>query len=106
MQCHASLHTAMPTHSTHSHTLLVRALLCRWKGGSYRNCKLALTMTTALLQRQQGGRGVVSGSTPPPLFHTSGLPIHDTTHVRTFLQYCRIASVWTQGLCSVLSPKP
>ncbi len=36
-----------------------------WVGGSYRNCKLALTMTTALLQRQLGPRGVDCVSVDP-----------------------------------------
>ncbi|GAX77961.1 hypothetical protein CEUSTIGMA_g5403.t1 [Chlamydomonas eustigma] len=41
-------------------------LVClRWEGGSYRNCKLASTMTTALLQKQLGSRGVECVSVDP-----------------------------------------
>ncbi|GAX83956.1 hypothetical protein CEUSTIGMA_g11380.t1 [Chlamydomonas eustigma] len=36
-----------------------------WEGGSYRNCKLASTMTTALLQKQLGSRGVECVSVDP-----------------------------------------
>ena len=34
-------------------------------GGQYRNCKLALTMTTGLLQRQLGMKGVDAVSVDP-----------------------------------------
>lgn len=57
---------------THCFRCGLLALQDWWIGGSYRNCKLALTMTTALLQQRLASKGIDSVSVDPGAVYSGG----------------------------------